>query len=166
MKSSLVPIACGTALALMVGATAAHWSSVRDMAALAAALPQVNPAKPVSPALLPDDGLTREAKGFLADARREAAKHVVSPQEARNFAAAPKGSADARIERLLKLLEGTVEQNQELREQIALTNRDLSELRFQVDSYDGQFRPLKVEQESNYYYDDGSAGVLPPLESP
>ena len=60
-------------------------------------------------------------------------------------------------------MEGMAEQNQELREQIGQTNRDVYELRFQVDSYDGQFRPLKVEEEPSYY-DDGSSGVLPPID--
>lgn len=164
MKSSVVPIACGTVLALMVGAVAAHWSSVREMAAVAAAFQNTSPASPTAPSALPDDRVAKEAKVFLADARREAAKSVVAPTSEKPLAA--NLSSDSRIERLLQLLEGTVEQNQELREQIALTNRDLSELRFQVDSYDGQFRPLKVEQEPNYYYDDGSSGVLPPLDTP
>jgi hypothetical protein len=152
MKSSLIPIACGTALTLMAGAAGAHWYSVRGMVTLAALLPhdlqERNPSAPQE-LPLPDDSLAKEARNFLAEARP----------------AAPPRDADSRMEKLLTLLESTVEQNQELRDQIAGTNRDLQELRFQVDTYDGQFRPLKVEQESSYY-DDGSSGVLPPLDTP
>ena len=166
MKTSLVPIACGTALALMAGAAGSHWYSVRSMTALAALLPEnleapARSARP--PAALPDDGLAREAKNLLAEARRE---QNAPERPARNSRpAAPKGDADSRMEKLLTLLESTVEQNQELRDQIAGTNRDLQELRFQVDTYDGQFRPLKIEEEPTIY-DDGSSGVLPPLDTP
>ena len=163
MKPSLVPIACGAALILMAGAAASHWYSVRGMAALAALLtrdfePSAEPFRPLAP--VPDDGLAKEAIIFLAEARRgnEAPDRPVK-------VAAPLGDTDSRMEKLLTLLEGTVEQNQELRDQIAGTNRDLQELRFQVDTYDGQFRPLKVEEEPNIY-DDGSSGVLPPLDTP
>jgi hypothetical protein len=163
MKPSLVPIACGTALALMAGAAGSHWYSVRGMTTLAALLPRdlepsAGPER--SPATLPDDGLAQEAKDFLAEARRghDAPERPAKPS-------APLGDTDLRMEKLLTLLEGTVEQNQELRDQIAGTNRDLQELRFQVDTYDGQFRPLKVEEEPNIY-DDGSSGVLPPLDTP
>ncbi len=167
MKSSLVPIACGTALALMAGAAGSHWHSVRSMTALAALLPEnlQTPAAPSArpPAALPDDSLVKEAKHFVAETRRE---HVAPDRPAKpSHAAAPASDADSRMEKLLTLLESTVEQNQELRDQIAGTNRDLQELRFQVDTYDGQFRPLKVEEEPTIY-DDGSSGVLPPLDTP
>lgn len=167
MKPSLVPIACGTALALMAGAATAHWCSVRDMVKLASLVPQRHAPAPPAAAPLPDDGIAREAKEFLAQARGAAPETATTAAHSRTPVALPAqsdGTTDSRIERLLQLLEGTVEQNQELRDRVADTNRDLMELRFQVDSYDGQFRPLKVEEEPTFY-DDGSAGVLPPLDA-
>lgn len=164
MKSNLVPIACGAALAVMAGAAGSHWFSVRNMATLAAALPASLPAvrAPLPEATpLPDDGVAREAKDFLAEARRASD----SPNTPARTSIATASDTDRRVEKLLTLLESTVEQNQELRDLIGGTNRDLQELRFQVDTYDGQFRPLKVEQEPAIY-DDGSAGVLPPLDIP
>lgn len=164
MKSNLIPIACGTALALMAGAAGSHWFSIRDMATLAAALPSdLAPAKAprLAPVPLPDDSLAKEAKEFLAQARKA---NVVSDR-ADAKPAATASDFDSRLEKMLTLFQGTLEQNQELRDQIAGTNRDLQELRFQVDSYDGQFRPLKVEEEPAIY-DDGSAGVLPPIDTP
>jgi hypothetical protein len=165
MTPSLVPIACGTALALMAGAATAHWCSVRDMTRLATMVPQRPAPADFRQKSLPDEGIAREAKQFLAEARgSQPSKGGATPAEPAVAAVMPAGTTDARIERLLQLLEGTVEQNQELRDRIADTNRDLMELRFQVDSYDGQFRPLKVEEEPTFY-DDGSAGVLPPLDT-
>ena len=188
MKSSLIPIACGTALALMTGAAATHWCAVRDLVALASAMPASRPALPASadrpsPAPMPDDRVAREARDLLAEVRgkksattspgrRDArtpsfyAGHADREQAAeRKPSRPPSGDpTEARIEKLLTALEGAVEQNQELRDRLADTNRDVMELRFQVDSYSGQFRPLKVEEEPTFY-DDGS-GVLPPLDAP
>ena len=191
MKSSLIPIACGTALALMTGAAATHWCAVRDMVVLAKQMPSVprfesmpGYAAPV-PAPLPDDRVAREAKDLLAEARgakNSAGSRVAKqpfymgdvarsePEPAPRPAARPAVSSsndptEARIEKLLTALEGAVEQNQELRDRLADTNRDVMELRFQVDSYHGQFRPLKVEEDP-IYLDDSSGGVLPPLEAP
>lgn len=188
MKSSLIPIACGTALALMTGAAATHWCAVREMVALAQQMPsgprfEALPDYP-APSPLPDDRVAREAKDLLAEARgvRNSASSRAAKQpfymgdagrpEAEPASRPPRPAAstshdptDSRIEKLLTALEGAVEQNQELRDRLADTNRDVMELRFQVDSYHGQFRPLKVEEEP-IYYDDASGGVLPPLEAP
>jgi hypothetical protein len=174
MKSSTVPIACGTALALMAGAAGAHWLSVRDMVTLARAMPQ-GPAVPASPASnlpkpppvqpLPDDGLAKEAKTLLAEARREQPPPAAAPNPVAAANRTPAGGGGGTEERLLRLFEDMLQQNQDLRDQVADTNRSMMELRFQVDSYHGQFRPLKVEEEP-VYFDDGSGGVLPPLEAP
>ena len=175
MKTSSVPIACGTALALMAGAAGAHWLSVRDMAAFATLMPQQAPARQ-APAMLastlpkplpaiqqlPDDGLAREAKNALAAARREQPAAARETQSAASRAMAGGGGTE---EKLLRLFEDMLAQNEELRDRVADTNRDMMELRFQVDSYHGQFRPLKVEEEPRYL-DDGSGGVLPPLDVP
>jgi hypothetical protein len=174
MKSSFVPIACGTALALMAGAAGAHWLSVRDMVTLAGLMPQgpaapapADPAsnlpKPPLPPPLPED-LTKEAKSLLAEARRDQPSATASPNPATAASRALAGG-DRTEERVLRLFEDMLQQNQELRDRVADTNRDMMELRFQVDSYHGQFRPLKVEEEP-VYFDDGSGGVLPPLEAP
>lgn len=155
MKSSLVPIACGTALAVMAGAAAAHWHSIREMQALAVLVPAAPPSAQAEVPAPPDDRPAPKAQAVLAD--------TTGPIEKKQPAAPH--PTDQRIEKLLTLLESTVEENQELRDRIGETSRDLLELRFQVDSYDGQFRPLKVDAEPSLY-DDGGTGVLPPLESP
>lgn len=187
MKTSNVPIACGTALALMAGAAGAHWLSVRDMVAFAKLMPQQAPAthapaeamlassslRKAGPAMqpLPDESLVREAKHALAAARREQQPLPVSTREAGNGNAAGNSrlamaaGGGATEEKLLRVFEDMLAQNQELRERVADTNRDVMDLRFQVDSYHSQFRPLKVEEEPRYL-DDGNNGVLPPLDIP
>lgn len=171
MKPSLIPIACGTALALMAGAAAAHWCSVRDMVKLAGVIPSQLPSsgRPQTPAprSLPDDAPSREAKEFLALAREgsnNGSSRGPASHDASSSAMAANGSTDARIEKILQLMEGTLEENHRLRETQAETNRDLMELQFRVDMYDGEFRPLKVEEEAKPYDDGSGIGVLPPPE--
>lgn len=186
MKSSLIPIACGTALALMTGAAATHWCSVRDMVALAKQLPSGPRFERAisTPATAPvtDESILHKAEHLLAEGRMpekapqarakdpglysgDARKAPERTSERKRTDSPSDSQTDVRIERLLTALEGTMEQNQELRDRLADTNRDVMELRFQVDSYHGQFRPLKVEEEPTYF-DDASGGVLPPLEAP
>jgi hypothetical protein len=176
MKPSLIPIACGTALALMAGAAAAHWCSVREMVRLAGVMPmQATPSgRPQTPAprTLPDDAPSREAKEFLALTRegsnkgpsRRPAAEALDSRNPSPVAMAANGSTDARIEKMVQLMEGTLEENRRLRETQAETNRDLMELQFRVDMYDGEFRPLKVDEEAKPYDDGGGIGVLPPPE--
>ena len=51
---------------------------------------------------------------------------------------------------------------QDLRDQVAETNRDLMELQFRVDSHSREFRPLRSVQDSPYA---NAPGVLPPRDS-
>ncbi len=184
MKTSTVPIACGAALALMAGAAGAHWLSVRDMVTLAKLMPQqAAPARPGSssaPAAMvasvtlpkaPDEGLAREAKNALAAARRESPAPRGGAAETASAASKALAGGSPTEEKLLHLFEDMLAQNQEvlaqnkeLRERVADTNRDMMDLRFQLDSFHGQFRPLVVKEEPRYL-DDGSGGVLPPLDA-
>ncbi|MEK7949067.1 hypothetical protein [Luteolibacter soli] len=177
MKPSLIPIACSTALTLMAGASAAHWCSVRDMVKLAGVMPMPAPQSPsIRPLPAPqDDSRTRQAEALLAEARssgwkKPAADLPHAPAKTPSAATGATGATGDRFERLLSAMEGMVgenqriqEENRQLRDNVADTNRSLMELQFRVDSYDGEFRPLKVQEEATPY-DDGSAGVLPPLE--
>lgn len=182
MKTSTVPIACGAALALMAGAAGAHWLSVRDMVALAKLMPQEAPTRQTSstPVAMvasvtlpkaPDESLAREAKNALAAARREQPAAARGAENASSASKALAGGSPTE-EKLLHLFENMLAQNQEvlaqnkeLRERVADTNRDMMDLRFQLDSFHGQFRPLVVKEEPRYQ-DDGTGGVLPPLDAP
>ena len=175
MKPSLIPIACSIALALMAGAAAAHWCSVRDMVRLAGVMPMQPPSEKHGLPAPQDNIKTRQAEALLAEARGALKKPVTNPSNTpvKAPSQASAGGGEDRFERLLSAMEGMVgenqrmqEENRRLRESQAETNRDLMELQFRVDMYDGEFRPLKVEEDAAPY-DDGSGGigVLPPLEN-
>jgi Arc/MetJ-type ribon-helix-helix transcriptional regulator len=162
MKSYLVPISCSIALALMAGAAATHWFAVREMVALAAVIP---------PELAPATKSLQQPSPAAAAKDVPLAKgNTLGAVESGDIASTSTPSDDVDIkDGLRKLLEKekrTAEENKELRELLAETNRDISELRFQVDSHSSQFRPLKVEEEPEPFYNDGFDGVLPPISAP
>ncbi len=160
MKPATLPILCGTALAIMAGAAGSHFASVRQMVALAEA--GMMPASDVSqPA--PEVAEPLDAHTMIAELRRQNAameNHLYSRRQGPEPVAA-NGSAD-----LNQVLAELVAINRELRSQIAETNRDLMELRFQVDTHSEQFRPLNTIDEPVEELDpyDTSIGVLPPLD--
>lgn len=156
MKAALLPVACGTALALMAGAATAHFFSVRQSLAIASLLAPT--ALPATAPKAPDDRTIHAAKQLLAEEKAKDSSPV-----SRTPAAVAPSIDEARLERLFAALEGMVEQNQELRNQVAETNRDLMALQFQVDSHSQQFRPLNVTEEPML---DSGSGVLPPRQSP
>ncbi len=154
MNSALVPVACGSALALMAGAAASHWVSVRQTAALVHVFRSA-PSAPERATLPPEDESIREAKSLLAAAK-------TSPSAADS----PSSPTDARFEQLLFSIEGLVTLNQELRSQLEETNRDLVALQFQVDTHSESFRPLNVVEETPMMMIDDGPGVLPPRQTP
>ena len=54
------------------------------------------------------------------------------------------------------------EETVQLQEQVAETNRDLSQLQFRVDTHSESFRPLRVKDESSYQKAGSAPSVLPP----
>ena len=69
------------------------------------------------------------------------------------------------FETLVSELKTLKQQNQELKDQVAETNRDMMEVQFRLDSHSESFRPLKVAPEPDTTHDDGP-GVLPPRALP
>jgi hypothetical protein len=162
MKPATLPILCGAALAIMAGAAGSHFASVRQLVALAEAnsLSIDKPPVPTSP--VSDD--TLDTRSMIAELRRqnEAMEDHLSGRRDEPLAAASEGDSSD----LHKVLAELVAINRELRSQIAETNRDLMELRFQVDTHSEQFRPLNTVAEPVEELDpyDPSIGILPPLD--
>ena len=145
---------CGTALVAMSAAGFSHWWSVNSFVAMvdaglpvpAAAQPAAKPvetpaAKPVPPTL---------------------AAHTpkVAP-------AAPDEATQKKFyEALIAKMEAIQNQNRDLLDQVAETNRDVMKLEFRVDTHSESFRPMPVNEERlDTSFDDGP-GVLPPRAEP
>lgn len=160
MNPATLPILCGTALAIMAGAAGSHFASVRERVALAGA---GIPHAPGSPMFAAAAAAPHDTGSMIAELLRQneaMERHLASRGQK---PPAPTAAAELNV-----VLGELVAINRDLRSQIAETNRDLMELRFQVDTHSEQFRPLNTVQEPVEELDpyDPSIGVLPPLDLP
>lgn len=158
MKASVIPVICSIALTGMLAAGATHWWSVKQLVALAGKLPAPQPIEatvalksPVTPAPAPV---------IPPPAPAPAPAPVVAKAES-----GPNKSEREFFSSLVDELKAVRQQNQELRDQVAETNRDLMELQFRVDTHSESFRPLKVTSEPAPLQNE-VGGVLPPKALP
>lgn len=155
MKASTVPTICGVALAAMSAAGFSHWWSVREFAAaIHSGLPVSAPGTPViAPAEAPEP--KPAAPALLAQAPKTQPATLATDATQRKF-----------FEAMVAKMESLQNQNRDLMDQVAETNRDVMKLEFRVDTHSESFRPLKVtEERSDTSFDDGP-GVLPPRADP
>jgi hypothetical protein len=157
MKTTTVPIICGAALVAMSTAATCHWWSVTQfVAAVHAGLPVMPPAPPATPPAGP--ALTKPkpaAPGLFAQS-------PMKPEPAPTTDATQKKF----YETLIAKMESLQNQNRDLLNQVAETNRDMMNLNFRVDTFSDSFRPMPVsEDRPDTSFDDGP-GILPPRAEP
>ena len=155
MKTSSVPMICGVALAAVSAAGFSHWWSVNQfVSAVRGGLPL--PVHATVPAGVP------QAPAAASPAPVQLAAKRALPVIAANS----ESSQKAFYESLVTRMESLQNQNRDLMDQVAETNRDVMKLEFRVDTHSESFRPLKVNEErSDTSFDDGP-GVLPPRADP
>jgi hypothetical protein len=159
MKASVVPVICSIALTGMLGAGATHWWSVRQLVALAGKLPSQRPSEAIQ-AKPPAIATPVPVAAPVVPVPVPPAPPVVAKTEP-----GPGKSEREFFSSLVDELKAVRQQNQELRDQVAETNRDLMELQFRVDTHSESFRPLKVTSEPASLQSEVS-GVLPPKALP
>lgn len=143
---------CGLALAAMSAAGLSHWWSVKSFVAVVdAGLPAVTP---VTPAPRPVEA--PPAKPETTAPIAQAVGKPTGPDVA---------SQKAFYEALLARMESLQNQNRDLMDQVAETNRDVMKLEFRVDTHSESFRPMPVSEEQATSFEDGP-GVLPPRAEP
>ena len=143
---------CGTALVAMSAAGFSHWWSVRTMAsAFQSGLTAPTGSQPVRKATAAPQ----------PDSKLPAQKAQPSA-----VAAQPDSSQKKFFEALVQKMGAIENQNRDLVDQLAETNRDMMKLEFRVDTHSESFRPLPTSEEpADTTYDDGP-GVLPPRAEP
>jgi hypothetical protein len=172
MKSPIMPLICGVAVAAMTAAGLSHWWSVRQFITV------MNAEGPISRVQV----IAAAGKPAPA-ASNEPAAPLPAPQTAAASAAAPLNAAPDPgqmqfYEKLLTRMESLQNQNRDLLDQLAETNRDLMKLEFRVDTHSEQFRPLPVAEDRmgttfgtgqeidlGTSFDEGP-GLLPPRALP
>jgi hypothetical protein len=152
MKPTTVPILCGMALAAISSAGFSHWWSVRTLTSAfqsGLVLPSVSEPVPKTP--------TAPHPEPTFAARKQQPPAVTSQ---------PDDSQKKFFEALIQKMGAIENQNRDLVDQLAETNRDMMKLEFRVDTHSESFRPLPTSEEpSATTYDDGP-GVLPPRAEP
>jgi hypothetical protein len=157
MKTPITPVICGLAIAAMSAAGVSHWWSIRQfVAALGSEISVSQPPRLAPPKAMP-----------LAKA--ETAPTSVPAKEAPIQKPAP-ATLDPHqkqfFESLVSRMESLQNQNRDLLDQLAETNRDLMKLQFRVDTHSESFRPLPVSEDRPFTSLDDEIGVLPPRAEP
>jgi hypothetical protein len=165
MKSTTLPVICVAALTAMSAAGISHWWSVRQfVSAVDSGLPvQAAPARPSQPA--PSPVPERRSKP-TPDAGKPIAPILAGNQRPAGQVAQQKDFYEALINRM----ESLQNQNRDLLDQLAETNRDIMKLEFRVDTHSESFRPLAISEERldtslDTSFED-EPGVLPPRAEP
>jgi hypothetical protein len=148
-----MPLVCGVAVAAMSAAGISHWWSVRQfVAALGPEISVSHPTHSTPPAL------TVETKPSPSLAKETPAQKLPP--------AAPDPHQKQFFESLVTRMEGLQNQNRDLLDQLAETNRDLMKLQFRVDTHSESFRPLPVSEDRPFTSLEDEIGVLPPRAEP
>lgn len=156
MKTSAIPLACGIALTAMSTAALSHWWSVRQfVAAVDAGLPvAITPTAPGTLLPAPEPRQVNHPATLAARGPESPPAANESPKQ-KDF-----------YESLIRRMENLQNQNRDLLDQVAETNRDLMKLEFRVDTHSDQFRPLPVSEDRLDTSFDIDSGVLPPRAEP
>lgn len=169
MKYSSIPMLCSLALVAMCTAGISHWYSIREFsAAIESSVPLIPLSTPYAPAVQP----TQPAPTTVAQARPALTENKTPSRPSAEVPAQQKEFYEA----LLKEVKTLRNENLNLVDQMAETNRDLMKLEFRVDTHSDSFRPLPTSelaqdtglQDTSFQapsFDDGP-GVLPPRAEP
>lgn len=167
MKPAVIPVFCGLVLTGISAAGISHWWSVQAIIAAAksgSSLP-VAPIPAAPEPIQPVVKVSPPAAVPVAVVKAEPAPANKAPDRA--TAAKDDHHAGASEEFYRKLIAEMNElrnQNRDLRDQMAETNRDLMKLEFRVDTHSESFRPLPVSEDRIETTLDEGTGVLPPLD--
>ncbi|MCU0753198.1 MAG: hypothetical protein MUF86_03095 [Akkermansiaceae bacterium] len=158
MKSHTLPLICGVAVAAMCAAGLSHWWSVRQFVVVMNPNGPQPAARPAPPLPAPEP-----AKPLAATTVTSGDPVLVRTTAA---AAAQQAGQQKFYDALISRMESLQNQNRDLLDQLAETNRDLMKLEFRVDSHSASFRPLPVNEEQPFTSLDSDIGVLPPRAEP
>lgn len=155
MKPTTVPILCGAALIAISTAAVCHWWSVSQFAAAVhAGLPVLLPPPSATPFSTPV-GPQAAQSSLVAQAPKLPEPTATTDASQKIF-----------YEALIAKMEGLQNQNRDLLNQVAETNRDMMNLNFRVDTFSDSFRPMPVsEDRPDTSLEDGQ-GILPPRAEP
>jgi hypothetical protein len=149
MNARIIQIVCAFYMVAMSLAAGIHWWSLRDVKSIAHS---TRPPSPVTATPQPIAAILKPTTTPVPPPALAETPDSPTPSSAR----------DAFYTSLLHQIENLQNQNRDLIDQLADTNRELMKLEFRVDTHSSQFRPLPVTEERQEASIDDSYGVLPP----
>ncbi len=158
MKNSTIPVICSVALTATLAAGVSHWWSVRQfIVAVGNGLPVTTPAAPLPLPQPAADSPPALAKASLPPQKKTTAPAAATEPQQKEF-----------YEALIARMSSLQNQNRDLLDQLAETNRDLMKLEFRVDTHSESFRPLPVAESQPFSSLESELdyGVLPPRAEP
>jgi len=162
MSRIFAPAICMVALASMIAAGASHWWSVRQLVGMWDALPEPSQTMAAGRAVaeMPEIPAPIAPEMMVAETPLPASPPVGEPIEMQQQF----------YQELIREMQQLRDQNRQLLNQVAETNRDLMKLEFRVDTHSEQFRPLPVSDD-NFGTTFGTSfdetpGLLPPRAEP
>lgn len=157
---------CVASLSAMLGAGVSHFWSVQTFSA------QFSPENPPV-FVMPSLPVVAPKIAPKSEAPKAATAPKAQPAASQPLAAAPVPMNSAQQEffnTLLTELKQIKNENQDLRDLMGETNRDVMKLAFRVDTHSESFRPLPTVEENTgtslALPDDDLPGVLPPRAKP
>lgn len=163
MTARIIQIVCAFYLVAMSLAVGIHWWSLREFTHIA----KISPSR-IAPITTPAAHRPpTPSKTQIAAIPTPVKPPVASPTPAPAPIAAPtypssNSSRDEFYATMLRQIENLQNQNRDLIDQLAETNRELMKLEFRVDTHSSQFRPLPVTEERQEAFMPEGQGVLPP----
>lgn len=156
MKANLFQlVSSSVVLGLMAGAVGLHWQQLKQF----------------DTAALPDestDGYVLVSTGGPSSlafpwTEAEGSELPLQNESARGRDSGEMNATVAALSEIVSVLQELKDENRDLRDQIEESNRDQSEMRFQIEMHSKEFRPLKlVSEPAQRVESNGSHPLLPP----
>lgn len=149
------PLLCGTFLVALLAAGISHYWSVANFVSTYPVAPSVR----LVPAPTPSPAVNRP----MVSLERIPTQLAASPNPPED------PNSKEFFENLIKELRNLRNENRDLTDQIAETNRDVMKMQFQIDTHSESFRPLQVtddRDDRSQLYDEDYPSVLPPRAQP
>ena len=156
MKTPIFPVICGFVLTAMTAAVASHWWSLYQFSLA------INSELPTS--LRTQFAAATHAARPMAIATNENRPASITPTPIPSQKPQQKEFYEALIQKMASM----ENQNRDLLDQLAETNRDIMKLEFRVDTHSESFRPLPVSEAQPFssLNTEPGLGVLPPRAEP
>jgi hypothetical protein len=161
MMQRINTLFCSVLLLTMSFAVGLHWWTQQPHRTSVSWLPALRLATTLPPHTPPAATTHEPQRGALPEAEPPALAQASTAEATPHTAPLPAAQQEF-YQSLIQQIDNLQNQNRDLVDQLAETNRELMKLEFRVDTHSSQFRPLPVHEERQDTTLDESSSILPP----